>query len=97
VVQYLQAYIEGLRWTLDPKNQEAAIAMLAERLKLPPDIAAECYALITDGKRGLARDGKFNMEGFRNVLRLRSKFEGPTRPAEAYVDFSYYKKALAGL
>jgi len=97
VVQYLQAYIEGLRWTLDPKNQEAAIAMLAERLKLPPDIAAECYALITDPQRGLAKDGKFNMEGFRNVLRLRSKFERPTRPPEAYVDFSYYEKALAGL
>ena len=47
---------------------------------------------------GLAKDGKFDMEGFKNVLKLRAQFEGGTlNPPEKYVDFSYYQKALAGL
>lgn len=98
LVKYLQAYIEGLRWSLDRKNKDAATALLAERLKLTPEIAAECYALVTDPADGLAKDGKFDMEGFKNVLKLRAQFEGGMpNPPEKYVDFSYYQKALAGL
>jgi hypothetical protein len=42
--------------------------------------------------------GKFDMEDFKNVLKLRTQFEGGTpNPPEKYVDFSYYQKALAGL
>src|SRR4029077_8642862 len=93
VVKYLQAYIEGLRWGLDPKNKEAATALLAERLKLTPEIAAECYALITDPAICLAKDGKFDMDGFKNVLKLRAKFEGgDTKPPGEYLDLSYYEK-----
>ncbi len=98
LVKYLRAYVEGLRWSLDPKNKDAATALLTERLKLTPEIAAECYALVTDPANGLAKDGKFDMDGFKNVLKLRAKFEGGTpNPPEKYVDFSYYQKALAGL
>ncbi|HMF21667.1 MAG TPA: ABC transporter substrate-binding protein [Pseudolabrys sp.] len=98
VVKYLQAYIEGLRWGLDPRNKDAATALLAERLKLPPEIAAECYAQVTDPANGLAEDGKFDMEGFKNLLKLRAQFESSTpNPLEKYVDLSYYRKALAGL
>jgi len=98
LVKYLQAYIEGLRWSLDSKNKDAATAILAEHLKLPPEIAAECYALLIDPVSGLAKDGAFNIEGFENVLKLRAKFEGGTPPApEKYLDLSYYQKALAGL
>jgi ABC-type nitrate/sulfonate/bicarbonate transport system substrate-binding protein len=98
VVKYLQAYVEGLRWGLDPKNKDAVTALLAERLKLTPEIAAECYALVTDPANGLAKDGKFDMDGLKNILKLRAQFEGGTpSPPEQYVDFSYYQKALAGL
>ena len=98
IVKYLQAYIEGLRWSLDPKNKDAATALLAERLKLTPEIAAECYALVMDPANGLAKDGKFDMEGFKNVLKLRAQYEGgsPAEP-EKYLDLSYYQKARAGL
>jgi len=96
MVKYLQAYIEGLRWALDPKNKDAATKLLAERLKLTP--ATECYALVTDPTNGLVKDGKFDIDGFKNVLKLRAEFEGGTPAApEKYLDLSYYKKALAGL
>jgi ABC-type nitrate/sulfonate/bicarbonate transport system substrate-binding protein len=94
VVKYLQANIEGLRWALDPKNKAEAIALLVERLKLPEDIATLAYDSTKDD---FDRDGAINMDGVRNVLKLRAQFEGGTPAApEKYLDLSYYQKAIAG-
>ncbi len=101
LVGYIQAYIEGRRWALDPANKAEAIALLAERLKLAPDIAAKIYAVVTDPADGIAKDAKFDMAGFKNVLKLRAEIEGQwggvTPAPDKYLDFSYYDKALAGL
>lgn len=95
LVKYLQAYIEGLRWMLDPKNKTEAVALLAERLKLPEDVAAQAYDATV---KGFNPEGALDMEGVRNVLKLRAQFEGGTPAApEKYIDLSYYKSALAGL
>ncbi len=95
LVKYLQAYIEGLRWSLDPNNKAEAVALLIERLKLPKDVATLSYDSTKDD---FNRDGAIDIEGVKNVLKLRAEFEGGT-PAtpEKYVDLSYYQKALAGL
>jgi hypothetical protein len=72
--------------------------LLMAGLKLDPAIAAACYALVIDPVNGLAKDGKFDIEGFRNVLKLRAEFEGgAASPPEKYIDLSYYQKALGGL
>lgn len=98
LVRYIQAYIEGLRWSLDPKNKDEAIDLLVKNLKLAPDVAAESYAIAVDPKGGMAKDAAFDMEGFRNVLKLRADWTGMTPGApEKYIDLSYYKRALAGL
>jgi ABC-type nitrate/sulfonate/bicarbonate transport system substrate-binding protein len=95
VVKYLQAYIEGLRWMLDSKNKAEAVALLVERLKLPEDVAAQAYDATI---KGFNRDGALDMDGVKNVLKLRAQFEGGTPAApEKYIDLSYYQKALAGL
>ncbi len=89
LVRYIQAYVEGRRWALDPANKAEAIALLAERLKLAPDIAAQTYAVATDPVDGIAKDAKFDMEGFKNVLKLRAEIEGQwggTPPVERYFD-----------
>jgi len=95
LVKYLQAYIEGVRWVLDPANKAAATRMLARRLELSPDVAAAVYDVITDKDEGFAKDGRFDLEGFKNVLRLRAEYEGvaPAAP-EKYLDLSYYQRAL---
>ncbi len=98
VVRYIQAYIEGLRWSLDPRNKDEAIDLLVKNLKLAPDVAAESYAIAVDPKGGMAKDAQFDMDGFRNVLKLRADWTGMTPGApEKYIDLSYYKKALSGL
>jgi ABC-type nitrate/sulfonate/bicarbonate transport system substrate-binding protein len=100
LVRYIQANIEGIRFALNPANKAAMTAVLAERLKLPPEIAARSLQLVLDQK-GFATDAKLDMEGFRNVLKLRADMLGTwggTPPApERYLDLSYYQRALAGL
>jgi ABC-type nitrate/sulfonate/bicarbonate transport system substrate-binding protein len=95
LVKYIEAYIEGRRWSFDPKNRAEAVALLAERLKLPPDIAGQAYDSTKDD---FSPDGAIDMEGVKNVLKLRAQYEGGT-PAdpEKYLDLSYYQKARAGL
>jgi len=96
--RYLAALIEGTRWTVAPENKAAASKLLAERLKVPPEVAARTWDLMTDARFGLARDARFDMRGFRNVLALRAEIEGnwggkPPAP-ERYVDLSFYQNAL---
>jgi hypothetical protein len=64
-------------------------------------MAARCYDVVTDPVEGFSKDAKLDMEGFKNVLRLRAEIEGqwgskPPEP-EKYIDLSYYDKALASL
>jgi ABC-type nitrate/sulfonate/bicarbonate transport system substrate-binding protein len=101
LVRYTKAYIEGVRWAMNPANKAAAIALLAERLRLPQDVTAEAYEMASDTRKGIAKDAKFDMEGFRNVLKLRAEILGqwggnPPAP-DKYLDLSYYDRAVAGL
>lgn len=98
VAKYLQGYIEGLRWVLDPANKQEGTDILAAELKIPPDIAAATFAIVTDPKDGFSRDGRFDLQGFRNVLQLRADHEPDTAVApERYIDLSFYERALSGL
>jgi ABC-type nitrate/sulfonate/bicarbonate transport system substrate-binding protein len=101
LVRYIKAIVEARRWILDPANKAEATELLVDRLKLNPEIAGRSYAIVTDPVSGMAKDAKFDLEGFKNVLKLRAEIEGQwggTPPApDKYFDLSYYDKALAGL
>jgi len=101
IVRYIQGYVDGLRWALAPANKEKAIGYLQKRLDLSPDIAAAAYAVAADPKSGMAKDARLDMEGFRNVLKLRAELHGDwggKPPAvEKYIDLTYYNKALASM
>jgi ABC-type nitrate/sulfonate/bicarbonate transport system substrate-binding protein len=98
LVRYLQAYIDGLRWARDPANKSEAIAFYVERLKLPQDVAAECYEVAVGADHGLAKDGQFDVAGFRNILKLRTTFEGGSELSpETFLDLTYYERALSGM
>jgi ABC-type nitrate/sulfonate/bicarbonate transport system substrate-binding protein len=93
--QYLAAFVEALRWSLDPKNHAEAVATLVDKLKLPQDMAEKSLTLIAEPGFGFAHDAKFDMAGFKNVLALRAETEGgqPADP-QRYIDLSYYDRAI---
>jgi ABC-type nitrate/sulfonate/bicarbonate transport system substrate-binding protein len=99
--RYIAGLIEGTRWATSPANKDAAVRILAERLKVSTDTAAETWQLMTDPKFGIAKDARFDMEGFRNVLALRAEIEGSwggrAPSPDRYLDLSYYEGALKRL
>ena len=99
--RYLAAYVHSLRWALNTANRAESVTLLADRLKISPDVAAATYDGAADAVNGLAPDARFDMVGFRNVLALRAELEGawggtPPLP-DKYVDLSYYQRALAAI
>jgi ABC-type nitrate/sulfonate/bicarbonate transport system substrate-binding protein len=99
LVRYIAAYVDGCRWSLDPANRTAAIALLVERLKLPADDAMKIYEIVADPVGGFAKDAKVDVEGFKNTLKLRAEIEGqwggtPPSP-DKYLDLTYYDRAVA--
>jgi ABC-type nitrate/sulfonate/bicarbonate transport system substrate-binding protein len=100
LVRYIAANIEGIRWALNPANRDALIALAAQRLKQSPDVMAESLK-IADEQKAYAVDARFDLEGFRNVLKLRAEMLGtwggkPPAP-DKYLDLSYYDRALKSL
>jgi ABC-type nitrate/sulfonate/bicarbonate transport system substrate-binding protein len=99
--RYLAAYIEALRWALDPAHRSEAAALIAERLKIAPDVAEAAWYAAADPVNGLAEDARFDLEGFCNQMALRAELMGtwggkPPEP-DRYLDLSYYRRALAAL
>jgi len=92
---YLAAFVEALRWSLDPNNRAASVAILVDKLKLPQAIAEKSLDLMAEPGFGFAHDAKFDLAGFKNVLALRAEVEGGT-PADPqhYLDLSYYDRAM---
>jgi ABC-type nitrate/sulfonate/bicarbonate transport system substrate-binding protein len=101
VVRYIQAYVEGLRWSVDPNNKAEAVKLLVDGLKLPEAVAQRAYEIAADPADGLTRDAKVDIDGFKNVLKLRASMQGQwggnPPPPERYLDLTYYAKAVAGL
>jgi ABC-type nitrate/sulfonate/bicarbonate transport system substrate-binding protein len=96
---YLAAYIEGLRWSLDASNRAAAIALLTDRMKLPTDIAEECFNQVSDVRHGFRRDAQIDLFAMQKLLQLRANFRGQAQAASPgrYIDESYYQNAIASL
>jgi ABC-type nitrate/sulfonate/bicarbonate transport system substrate-binding protein len=101
LVQYIAAYVEGLRWSMAPANRSAVIELIKQRLDLSSDIADQCYRQISDPKSGFARDAKLDLAGMATLLALRADFSGKpsasTMSSDRYIDETYYRDALAAL
>jgi ABC-type nitrate/sulfonate/bicarbonate transport system substrate-binding protein len=98
--RYLAGYVESLRWVRDPANRGEAVALLVEKLKLPQKVAERTHELLVDPSFGFNVDGKFDDEGFRNLLALRAELQrkdGEGVAPERYVDLGYYERAMRRL
>jgi ABC-type nitrate/sulfonate/bicarbonate transport system substrate-binding protein len=93
--KYLAGYIESLRWVVDKKNRDEAIALLMSKRNLSRSLATRSYDLMIEPGFGFNPDAKLSTEGFNNALKLRQEIEGGPAPNPAkYLDLSYYDRAL---
>lgn len=99
LVRYLQTVIEGYRWVADPGHRQEASSILGRQLNVAPELASGAVDAAVGPQGSLAKDLRFDMDGFRNTLKLRAEFAaGEKDPDPArYIDFSYYDRALTGL
>jgi ABC-type nitrate/sulfonate/bicarbonate transport system substrate-binding protein len=101
LVAFLAAIIEAQRWLMVPANKQPVIELLVKESHLAPEVAAESYESSVHHPGGFETDARFDLEGFKNVLKLRAEVQGqwgghPPGP-EKYYDSTYYDAALAKL
>jgi ABC-type nitrate/sulfonate/bicarbonate transport system substrate-binding protein len=95
--RYLAAYAEAQRWLLDPANESDVLVLVKKQWHLSDQQANETYAIIASHV-WYEPDARFDLDGFKNVLKLRAEIEGqwagqPPSP-DKYFDPSYYQQAL---
>lgn len=96
LVQYIAAYVEGVRWALDARNRNAGALLMQDKMQLEAAVVQQCLDEMLDGKTGFATDAKLNHDGMATMLALRAKFTGaPLMPASRYVDEAVYREAVA--
>jgi ABC-type nitrate/sulfonate/bicarbonate transport system substrate-binding protein len=101
LVPFLAACIEAQRWLMAPANKQQVIDLLVKESHLAPDVATESYESSMNHPGGFEADARVDMEGLKNVLKLRAEIEGqwgghPPGP-EKYYDSVYFYAALAKL
>jgi ABC-type nitrate/sulfonate/bicarbonate transport system substrate-binding protein len=98
LVDYLAAFVEAQRWFVAAEHRAEAIDLLAKALQLDRDVAVETYER---GVAALAPDARLDLEGLRNVLKLRAEIEGQwggrAPEPDKYLDPTYHDAALAAL
>lgn len=99
--RYVAGYVEALRWARDPAHRDAVVALLADKLKLSPAMAAKTYEALMEPRFGLAPDAKVDLDGLRSVLAIRAELTGQwggvAPPPDKYVELGPYERGVARL
>jgi len=99
LILFLAACVEAQRWLMRPANKQQVLDLWVKEFHFAPEIAAESYESSMNHPGGFVADAQFDLEGFKNVLKLRAEIEGswgghPPSP-DKYYDSTYYDAALA--
>jgi len=99
LIAFIASCIEAQRWLMNPANKAQVIGLLTSQYHLSPEIAAKDYQITINQPGGFSKDAAFDLEGFKNVLKLRAEVEGqwgghPPSP-DKYYDSDYFNTALA--
>lgn len=101
LTNYLSAIIEAQRWLMAPENKQQVVELMIKEMHLAPEVGLQTYESFMSRPGGYEKNSAFDLDGFKNVLKLRAEIEGswggkPPAP-EKYYDASYYLEALAKL
>jgi ABC-type nitrate/sulfonate/bicarbonate transport system substrate-binding protein len=98
VENYLAAIIEAQRWLMDPANKQQVIDLWISDFHMTPKVAAATYDSSVNAPGGFEKNAALDIDGFKNVLKLRAEIEGQwgghPPGVEKYYDPSFYNAAL---
>jgi ABC-type nitrate/sulfonate/bicarbonate transport system substrate-binding protein len=99
VLGYIRAYAAAIDWLYKSENRDEAIRILHANLPdMPQKLAEQTYDELLNDKNGFFHNAKVDDAGLRNVLRLRSTYEGAQlRDLSRYYDASYWSEAMKGI
>ena len=95
---YLRGYLQGLAWTLDPANYEAASQLLLKNMpEIKPGVVGAVMKSLLSPNSGLTPKGAILRDGMKTVLELRSR-HGKTKKSltdvDKYLDLSFYDEVV---
>jgi ABC-type nitrate/sulfonate/bicarbonate transport system substrate-binding protein len=97
---FIQGYLAGLAWTLDPPNREEATQTLLRNMpEIKPGVAGAVMESLLSPKSGLTPKGVILPEGVKAVLDLRTRYgsgSAPLTDPSKYIDLKYYDEARRG-
>src|SRR6202162_855136 len=98
VENYLAAIVEAQRWLMDPENKQQVVDLWISDFHRPPEVAAAPYDSSVNAPGGFEKDVALDIDGFKNVLKLRAEIEGQwgghPPGVEKYYDPSFYHASL---
>jgi len=92
-VKFLKGAGKGGTWLYDPKNEQAALKVLANHINSKEDEARKTYDMYIRREGIISPDGKLPLQHVQNYLDIRPETTGAK--ADSYVDFSFVEKATA--
>ncbi|MDB5571481.1 MAG: transporter substrate-binding protein [Hyphomicrobiales bacterium] len=96
LIGFIRGYLDGLAWTLDPANREAATQiLLANMPEIKPQVAGAVMNSLLSPRSGLTPGAAILPEGVKTVLDLRSRYGAGATLSDAakYIDLSYLEAA----
>jgi ABC-type nitrate/sulfonate/bicarbonate transport system substrate-binding protein len=86
--RFAKAWLQGVGWLYEPANRAEAEKLLADELKLTPEIAAQSYDQLVVRNQAYPRDGKVDLDALRAVVEI--MVEGKELPAMPQGDVRKY-------
>lgn len=91
---YIVGYLDGLAWTLDPQNREAASALLLAKMpEIKPGVVGAVMNSLLSPKSGLTPNAAILRDGMKIVLDLRSRYGAAKKTLtdiDKYLELSFY-------
>lgn len=98
LIGFIRAYVKGSVWIFEPRNREAAIAILLKSTpNLPRQTAEDIYRNTTGPDTVTSPTAAMDLAGVATVVALREKFGVPKKKlgdARKFYDLSYYNAAV---
>ena len=86
--RFARAWLQGVGWLYDPANRAEAEKLLAEELKITPQIATQSYDQLVTRDHAYPRDGKVDLDALRAVVEI--MVEGKELPGKPQGDVTKY-------